>query len=115
MRSEEETQVQMTTSVINSDPPGIRSTALYTAREAAAWLRLSNWKSVYEIAETELPRCKIGPSRGRIRYWGADLLCYVRGMPPLDMQTVIDAVRERITGPGTAVQAGIGMDPTRVM
>lgn len=98
-----------------SNVPGIRPLGLYSVREAAAWLRISNFKSVYEIPESELPQCKVGPKRGRIRYWGADLLCYIRGFPPFDMQSAMEDLRASIARPGASVHAIPSSDPTRVL
>jgi hypothetical protein len=82
-------------------------TALYTARDAAEWLRLSNWKGIYDIAETDLRRSWIGPNRGRIRFLGADLLAYLRGEKPIDLQAVMEGLQSAIITPQTlAVPAG---------
>ena len=77
----------------------LRPTGLYTVREAAAWLRISNFKAVYEIAESELPRCRVGPNRGRIRFLGADLLCYARSLPPIDVRGVLNELKDRLSKP----------------
>lgn len=97
------------------DHSDIRLTGMYTAREAAAWLRLSNWKSIYEIAEKELPRCKVGPRRGRIRYLGADLLCYVRGIEPLDIGATMTELKSRLSKPHGHFQSTEHRSPMRIL
>lgn len=54
-------------------------------------------KSVYEIPEAELPKLRIGAARGAVRYLGADLLSYARGLPPRDTEADLDAARQRLT------------------
>ncbi len=84
-------------------PTTINPSALYTAKEAAAWLRMSNYRAIYEISEAELPQCRVGPKRGRIRYMGADLLCYARGIKPIDIKGALEELRSRISRPGPRV------------
>lgn len=72
--------------------------ALYTAQEAADILGLDR-ATMYEIPETELPRCEIGPARGATRWMGADLLAYSRGLDPVDYQTVLSDLREELSSP----------------
>ena len=51
--------------------------ALYDSVEAAQYLRLRNPRTVREIPEEALPRVRVGPTRGEIRFLGRDLLRYV--------------------------------------
>lgn len=71
---------------------------LYTPAEAATLLGLRRTKSMSEIPTTDLPKCKVGPARGSVRYLGADLLAYARGLAVPDLQPVLDAARERLEG-----------------
>ena len=50
--------------------------ALYDSVEAAQYLRLRNPRTVREIPEEVLPRTRVGPTRGEIRFMGRDLLNY---------------------------------------
>jgi len=72
--------------------------ALYTAQEAADILGLDR-ATMYEIPEAELPRCEIGPARGATRWMGADLLAYMKGLDPVDYETVLSDLREELSSP----------------
>lgn len=74
----------------------LKPEAFYTAREAATLLRLSRVDSIYEIPEAELPRCRVGPSRGSVRFYGADLLAYAKGLVGVDYQDVITRLKDRL-------------------
>lgn len=54
--------------------------ALYTAAEVARYLRLGKKgrDRVYEIPTELLPKTRVGPKRGAVRYHGRDVLNYVR-------------------------------------
>jgi len=84
---------------------------LYTASEAADLLGLDR-ATMYEIPESELPRCQVGPARGATRWMGADLLAYARGLDPLDYQQMIEELRDEMRQPHAPVQSD---GPTRVM
>jgi len=71
---------------------------LYTAEEAATILGLDR-ATMYDIPETELPRCEVGPARGATRWMGADLLAYARGLDPLDYQSLIEDLRKEMRQP----------------
>jgi len=72
--------------------------ALYTAKEAADILGLDR-ATMYEIPEGELPRCEIGAARGATRWMGADLLAYIKGLDPVDYETVLSDLREELSSP----------------
>lgn len=50
--------------------------ALYTAGEVGRLLRLSR-KRVYELSPRELPRTRVGPNGGSVRFQGKDLLHFL--------------------------------------
>jgi hypothetical protein len=61
----------------------IDAEALYTAEEAAVILGMkgtprSRQNAMYEIPEDALPRFRVGPNGGRLRWLGRDLLNYRR-------------------------------------
>lgn len=86
---------------------------LYKVREAADILGL-DCVTMYDIPETELPRCRVGPARGSTRWMGADLLAYARGLDPLDYQSLIKDLREEIRRPhSNTIEPAEG--PTRVL
>jgi hypothetical protein len=85
--------------------PGIDLWGLYTAKEAAAYLRLAQVKGIYDIPETDLPRRRIGPNRGAHRWMGADLFCYALGMEPVPMERIMQDFREAMRRPVPSVQS----------
>jgi excisionase family DNA binding protein len=64
---------------------GLQSFRLYTYKQVAEYLGLKDPKGVYLISERELPRHRVGPSRGAIRFHGIQVMRYVQGLPPLDL------------------------------
>lgn len=79
------------------DALAIEPTRLYSAKEAAALLGFSSKRdTMSEIPETDLPRCRVGPARGGVRYLGADLLAYAKGAEPVDTQALLDGARDRL-------------------
>lgn len=91
-----------------TDELAIAPGRLYSASEANALLGFDRM-TIYEIPEADLPRCKIGPSRGSLRFLGADLLAYAKGLPQIDTQAMIDEARQtledRLSRPGPVVGA----------
>lgn len=85
---------------------------LYNAREAADILGLDR-ATMYDIPETELPRCRVGPARGSTRWMGADLLAYARELDPLDYQVLIERMRDEMRRPHQSSEPAD--DPTRVV
>jgi hypothetical protein len=74
---------------------------LYESTGAAEFLGIDR-STLYDIPETELPRCRVGPARGSTRWMGADLLAYARGLDPIDYKSVLDELREELRRrPGT--------------
>jgi hypothetical protein len=74
---------------------------LYDSTGAAEFLGIDR-STLYDIPETELPRCRVGPARGSTRWMGADLLAYARGLDPIDYKSVLDELREELRRrPGT--------------
>lgn len=82
---------------------GINPWRCYKAHEAAVWLGLPDPrggnKAIYSIPESDLPRRRIGPSRGRVRFLGMDLICYILGEPPMDLSTELDRIRAALQSP----------------
>lgn len=74
----------------------------YTAKEAAEFLGLARTDSVYEIPEVELPRVRVGPNRGSVRFLGADLVCYAKALAPIDYEAVRDQFEDRLKRPAPA-------------
>lgn len=85
----------------------------YTAREAAALLGFSKWQTIYDIPENELPKCLVGPARKSIRYFGADLLAYLKGAPPIDVGVILDQLRSRISAPAPVRPMPGSKEPVR--
>lgn len=70
---------------------------LYTQPQAAALLGFGHRpKTLSEIPEADLPRCKVGPARGSVRYLGADLLAYAKGLAMPDTRAMVDGARDRV-------------------
>ena len=66
----------------------------YTVKEVAQMLGTKRIASVYEIPEEELPRVKrIGSHLG---FLGINVLCYMHGLPPVDVAALIERYRERL-------------------
>lgn len=77
------------TTVAAQDSP-IHPHRLYTPREVAEYMRFSDVNSVYNIPETELPRHKVGPNRGSVRYSGINILRYTQGSTPVDISAITE-------------------------
>lgn len=76
--------------------PGVSETSrvphplqLLSAREVAELLAL-DVDTVYQIPGGELPRVKVGPSRGSTRFLAVNVGRYALGLPPLDHQRLLD-------------------------
>lgn len=73
---------------------GIELGKAYTPKEVAHLLGTKRLKSIYEIPESELPRVRrIGSGVG---FLGVNVLCYMHGLPPVDMDSVIEGYRDSI-------------------
>ena len=73
---------------------GIDLIKAYSPQEVAELLGTNRIESVYAIPADELPRVRrIG---SRIGYLGINVLCYMHGMPPVDMEAVLESYRERL-------------------
>lgn len=97
--SPDEMQEMMTAAVRSAlDHRAISPFKAYTAAELADILSI-DVKSVYEIPPNELPQCRVGPRRGAIRYFGADILAYLKGEDPVDVGVILDQVRSKIGAP----------------
>lgn len=81
---------------MDGPPLELKPDAFYTVKEAALLLRFSRVDSIYEIPEAALPRCRVGPSRGSVRFYGADLLAYAKGLEGVDYAEVIRGLKERL-------------------
>lgn len=93
----------------------IQPMRVYTAEEAGNLLGFTRWQTIYEIPECELPKCRIGPARRSVRYFGADLLAYLKGVDPLDVGAILDEVRSRIGVPAPVMPAPNAHGKTRIM
>lgn len=84
----------------------------YTAAEAAEILGIQRARSLYEIDEQLLPRSRTGPSGTAVRFFGLDLLCYMKGLPAVDYQSIRDEAEARLrrqpTGPVRSMPGGLG-------
>jgi hypothetical protein len=97
----------------STDDSGLDPFQLYTAQEAADVLGLDR-ATMYEIPEAELPRCDVGPSRGATRWMGADLLAYMKGLDPVDYESVLEDLRDELRrSPASTSTPSDG--PTRVV
>ncbi|MDZ4700932.1 MAG: hypothetical protein SH809_14645 [Rhodothermales bacterium] len=73
---------------------GLELMRAYTAKEVAEILGTPRVESVYEIPEAELPRVRrVGKGFG---YLGINVLCYMAGQPPIDLEAAIEAYRQRL-------------------
>ena len=73
---------------------GLEPLRVYTAKEVARLLGTTRVASIYEIPEEELPRARrIGSGVG---FLGLNVLCYVQGRPPVDLDALIDRYRDRL-------------------
>lgn len=76
------------------DDLGIDPMRAYTVKEVAQMLGTKRVASVYEIPEEELPRVKrIGSHLG---FLGINVLCYMHGLPPVDVAALVERYRERL-------------------
>lgn len=57
-------------------PVLIHPEGIYTADEVAAYLKIQR-KEVYGIPEELLPKRRVGPRGGAVRYFGRDVLNYL--------------------------------------
>lgn len=88
---------------LDLDALGIEPMRAYSAKETARLLGTRRVASVYEIPETELPRVRrIGSGVG---FLGINILCYMHGVPPVDMEGAIDQYRQRLFQNRPTVQA----------
>ena len=94
---------------------GIEPMRAYSARETARLLGTRRVASVYEIPEDELPRVRrIGSGVG---FLGINILCYMHGLPPLDMEAAIEQYRQHLIQDRPTVRALRPSEPgkTRVL
>lgn len=97
----------------------------YTAAEAGTILGIKRTGTLYEIPEAELPRVRVGPARNAVRFFGVDLLCYMRKLKPIDWPAVRDqaeatVLRQSDTAPDRPAAASVrpmpgGSGPVRVL
>lgn len=90
---------------------------LYPAEHANRLLGFSPKRmTIYDIPEADLPRCRVGPSRGATRFLGADLLAYAKGLPAPELAPMLDRARatleDRLSSPGRVV-GSVGQDGRR--
>jgi len=82
-------------------PGGIEPMRVYTAEEVAELLRTgmdgrerASIESVYRIDRRDLPRVRrIGT---KIGFLGINILCYMHGLEPVDMEHIIEQYRARL-------------------
>ena len=73
---------------------GLEPMRVYTPEEVAQLIGTTRVQSVREIPESELPRVRrIGSNIG---YLGLNVLCYIHGLPPVDMEVAIENYRQRL-------------------
>lgn len=73
---------------------GVEPLRAYKAEEVARMLGTKRVASVYEIPEEQLPRVRrIGSSIG---YLGINVLAYMHGLPPVDVEAMVESYRKRI-------------------
>ena len=73
---------------------GLDPMRAYSAKEVADILGIKRVASVYEIPDDELPRVKrVGTSIG---FLGINVLCYMHGLPPVDVAAAVEAYRQRL-------------------
>lgn len=65
----------------------------YTAEEAAQWIGCSR-DAVYKIPESLLRPTRTGPAGGSKRFLGINILCYLTGQEPVDVEEIGRQVRE---------------------
>jgi hypothetical protein len=71
--------------IIPGSNGGLEPLRLYTARDVANYLGLTDHKGVYTIPESELPQSRVGPRRGAVRYFGIQVMRYAQNLPPADL------------------------------
>lgn len=84
-----------------SAPGGIEPMRVYTAEEVAEMLRTgldghdnARAESVYRIDKRDLPRVRrVGT---KIGFLGINVLCYMHGLPPVDMEQIIEDYRAKL-------------------
>lgn len=69
----------------------------YTVRETAPLLGISQSR-VYDIPEEQLRPTWTGPTKGRKCFLGINIICYIAGIEPVDVETVARRERERFVG-----------------
>ena len=73
---------------------GVEPLKVCSAKEVASMIGTSRVQSVYQIPEEELPRVRrIGCDKG---YLGINVLCYIHGLPPVDIAAAIEQYRKRL-------------------
>ena len=84
----------------------------YAAAEAAEILGIQRARSLYDIDELLLPRSRVGPAGTSVRFFGLDLLCYMKGLRPVDYDAIRDEAEARLrrlpAGPVRAMPGGRG-------
>ena len=77
----------------------------YTRRQAAEFLGYADVSALDAIPEADLPRQRVGEGRRSVRYYGLDLLCYLKRIPPPDYPSLVAAALP----PGTEDAEGDGL------
>lgn len=72
---------------------------LLTAEDVRQYLGYDRVDTVYAIPEIDLPKRRIGGGRRLTRYYWIDVVCYVSGLPPLDMQHYLEEQMRRALRP----------------
>ena len=65
----------------------------YSVKEAAQFLPLTP-KAIYDIPESQLKPHRLGASGGRKAFLGINILMYMAGLEPVDVESVAKKVRE---------------------
>ena len=81
---------------------GLNLMKVYSPQEVCEILGTERVESIYAISQEELPRVKrLGT---RIGYLGINLLCYIHNLPPIDMESVVKAYRDRLMSEAPTVR-----------
>lgn len=120
-------QPSTATDILNA-PGGIEPMRVYTAEEVAELLRTgldghdnARAAAVYRIDKRDLPRVRrVGT---KIGFLGINVLCYMHGLPPVDMEQLIEDYRAKLMAerprprPVQPIRRGAGQLPgeTRIV
>ena len=67
---------------------------IYTAKEVAEIFGIDRVATIYDIPQDELPRVRLNSRR--YGYWGINILCYMSGQTPVDIEAIIKGHKDRL-------------------